>query len=294
MSISIFGFNSSHVKFGFKALGYILSGQPKSCPYCDSKNATVMGREKLLIQLRECSECGLRFRYPKDEPEAAREYYEQSYEGGHVTDLPDSATLEAARSNNFVDSRWDFADKIEATKAIHGGPRLLEFGCSWGYVVDQFNKAGFDATGFELSRPRADFGRQNLGVKILDEYGQLEALPDDSFDVIFTNHVLEHLPDLRPAFALFSRLLSPNGALVIIVPNGDGPTARTQGAGVISQEHVTSLTARFFSQNMNTYGFSPKFASEPYTGTLIDYVSDEQAFENLQGEELMAVVRKSE
>jgi len=42
--------------------------------------------------------------------------------------------------------------------------------------------------------------------------------------------------------------------MVIIVPNGDGPTAREQGAGVISQEHVTSLTARFFSKNLGEYG----------------------------------------
>lgn len=289
--MAILGFNSSHVKFGFKALGYILSGQPKTCPYCGSKNATVMGREKLLIQLRECGDCGLRFRYPKDEPEAAREYYESTYEGGHVTDLPDMAILSAAREKNFVGSRWDFSDKIVATKAIHQGPRLLEFGCSWGYVVDQFNKAGFDATGFELSRPRAKFGRKNLGVKIFDEYTQLEALPDNSFDVIFTNHVLEHLPDLRPAFSLFSRLLAPQGAMVIIVPNGDGPTAREQGAGVISQEHVTSLTARFFSENLGKYGFKAKFASEPYSGELVEFVSEEQAFTALQGEELMAVLR---
>lgn len=289
--MAIFGFNSSHIKFGFKALGYILSGQPKTCPYCGSKNTTIMGREKFLIQLRECGDCGLRFRYPKDEPEAARAYYESTYEGGHVTDLPDMTVLSAAREKNFIDSRWDFSDKIVATKAIHPGPRLLEFGCSWGYVVDQFNKAGFDATGFELSRPRAAFGRENLGVNILDEYALLEALPDNSFDVIFTNHVLEHLPDLRPAFSLFSRLLAPEGTMIIIVPNGEGPTAREQGAGVISQEHVTSLTARFFSENLGEYGLKTKFASEPYTGEIVDYISDEQAFTALQGEELMAVVR---
>ena len=279
----------SRLTFGLTALARIARGQPRTCPFCDGTDSTVIGREKLILELRQCNACFLKFRYPKDEPVAARAYYEGDYQGGHVTDLPGDDELAGARAQGYRGSQWDFAPKIDYVKSVHPGPRLLDFGCSWGYVVEQFGAAGYDAAGFEISRPRANFGRERLDVSIFDEYAQLERLDDGAFDVIFTNHVLEHLPDIKPAFALFKRLLARDGRLVIIVPNGDGPRARELGGAVISQEHVTSLDARFFATNLPQFGLMPQFCSEPYGGACIGYDSVEQAYAGLQGLELMAV-----
>ena len=292
MHLASLGLSASHIRFAVRMLGCIASGQPVTCPYCGSRSAAVLGRKKLLLQLRECGECGLRYRYPKDEPTAARRYYELHYEGGAATELPEAAALNNARSQNFAGSPWDFSDKVDMVRKLHDGPRLLDFGCSWGYAVRQFVESGYDAVGFELSRPRSEFGRHHLGVTIHDEYAALETLPGGSFDVIFTHHVLEHVPSLQPVFSMFSRLLDPEGVLVAFVPNGDSPAARAQGAGVISQEHVTALTARFFSRNLGAYGLEPMFASNPYTGGCGRYLDDEQAFRSLQGEELMVVARR--
>lgn len=43
--------------------------------------------------------------------------------------------------------------------------------------------------------------------------------PDDHYDVIICNHVLEHIPDDRKAFQELLRVLSPTGFLEITVPN---------------------------------------------------------------------------
>lgn len=42
--------------------------------------------------------------------------------------------------------------------------------------------------------------------------------PDDSFDVIYCSHVLEHVPDDRRAMREFHRVLKPNGWAVLNVP----------------------------------------------------------------------------
>ena len=42
--------------------------------------------------------------------------------------------------------------------------------------------------------------------------------PDESFDVIYCSHVLEHVPEDRKAMAEFHRLLKPGGWAVINVP----------------------------------------------------------------------------
>lgn len=48
--------------------------------------------------------------------------------------------------------------------------------------------------------------------------------PDESFDIIFCCHVLEHIPDDRKAIRELYRVLKPNGRLIIQVP---GPMEKT-------------------------------------------------------------------
>ena len=71
--------------------------QPRDCPFCDSAATRLIGREKLLLQKRECQDCHRRYRWPRDEPASAPAFYEGAYEGGHATDLPDAVTQAAAR-----------------------------------------------------------------------------------------------------------------------------------------------------------------------------------------------------
>jgi Methyltransferase domain len=42
--------------------------------------------------------------------------------------------------------------------------------------------------------------------------------PDNSFDIIFCSHVLEHVPDDQKAMREFARTLKPNGWAVIMIP----------------------------------------------------------------------------
>lgn len=78
-------------------------------------------------------------------------------------------------------------------------------------------------TGFEISRKRAGYGRDRLGLDIIDDPAKLAALPDNSLDIIFTSHVLEHLPDLKDPFALFHRLLKKDGLLMPSCPTAAEP-----------------------------------------------------------------------
>jgi len=284
-----------NIRFALWCVGRMLAGQPRTCPYCDNAASELVGREKLILALRRCTGCGLLFRTPKDEPAAARKYYETRYNTAATpaTDLPTMEVLAAAKASKFKGSRWDFTEKVDFVKGF-GGKTLLEFGCSWGYTLAQFREAGYDVTGFEYSRPRASFGREHLGLDILEEYAQIDAVPDNSFDVIFTNHVLEHLPDLKVAFRLFARLLAPGGTLVIVVPNGSGPTAVELGAAMISQEHVTSLTAEFFDRNVADYGFTLRYMTEPYAGEPRDYAQISAAPEDLPGKELVVIARHAD
>lgn len=48
--------------------------------------------------------------------------------------------------------------------------------------------------------------------------------PDNTFNVIYCSHVLEHVPDDKKAMREFYRVLKPGGWAILLVPILDGPT----------------------------------------------------------------------
>ncbi len=273
-----------------------LAGQKNNCPYCGSDRTSLVQRKKIFLELRRCEDCALMYRYPKDDLQTNLDFYQSAYEQDETTDLPPPEDLPKMLESNFQGTTIDFSEKIELVKSIAGGGRLLDYGCSWGYAVYQLRRAGFDAIGFEISKPRAEYGRTQLGVDIVNNFAALDEIPSAAFDVIYSSHVCEHLPDLKQPLATFQRLLKPSGVLVVFVPNAGGRKARELGVRwghMIGEKHPLALDANFFARNLPSYGLAPQFASSPYDGSLVEYESSVQATDALPGDELMVVAERS-
>jgi SAM-dependent methyltransferase len=272
-------------------------GSDKNCPFCQSENTELDQRKHLILHLRSCKDCGLRFRWPKETPDYSEKFYQKDYqEVSFTTELPDPATLRQFMANNFVDSPKDFSTQIAVLKEFLPTGRVLDFGCSWGYGTYQLRKAGYDAYGFEISRPRAELGRRELGVEILDSLDDLEKVPSASLDGIYVSHVLEHLLSLKEIFAFYARALKPGGVLFIMVPNGGGKAAREQGVGwstLINEKHILALDRQFFEKNLAPYGFQVNTLSDPYDPPAIRSAIDSKTPLPAEGEELMVIALRS-
>lgn len=231
------------------------------------------------------------YRWPTDDQETGVRFYQRAYVEGSVTDCPEPTQLQQLLDRNFRGTDTDFSDKIALLRRLRPGGRCLDFGCSWGYTIHQLKAAGYDACGFEPSAPRAEFGRKRLGVDILDDRSRLDALPAGSFDLIFSNHVFEHLSAPHGVIETLSRLLSMDGVLVVFVPNCGGRSATEQSVGwgpMTGEKHSLSLTPAFFRHALPRFGLSPRFASSPYEDALELRVDDD-----LPGDELMIVGRRA-
>jgi hypothetical protein len=115
--------------------------------------------------------------------------------------------------------------------------------------------------GFEVSRTRAEFGREHLRLPIYSSWAELDGRPLPRFDVVFTAHTLEHTYDLWTALERLAGAVVPGGALVAVVPNGGGREARRRGVGwtpYIGETHTIALTADWFRQNLPRHGFEPQ------------------------------------
>jgi len=144
----------------------------------------------------------------------------------------------------FYDAFWaGFASPLAMQLAIHresrrpllkllaqllaGAPsaRTLEVGC--GTALDSCLVAATDSSicayACDLSEKAVQVARENaqgLGIELRAFAGDLTALPfaDASFDLVFSQGVLEHFTDPAPAMNEQVRVLRPGGALVVDVP----------------------------------------------------------------------------
>jgi SAM-dependent methyltransferase len=245
--------------FAFDCLGKIAVRQDEHCPYCGNVHTRLLARKRLIAQLRHCPHCELMFLWPKLTPVENRGFYQSTYREDAVTDLPSSGDLARLIASRFRGSLLDYSRRISTVREVSPGGRLLDYGASWGYGVWQFQDAGYDAVGFEISKPRTVFGKERLGLAMVDSTSDL---PAHSFDLLHSSHVLEHVSDLSATFADFCRLLCTGGYLVIFVPNGGGRSARELGVKwgpMIGEKHVNALTEAFLGRALAGHGFACTF-----------------------------------
>jgi SAM-dependent methyltransferase len=263
------------LKYLKRILKHRITGQPRACPHCGERSALpLLGRKKLVQEVRQCRNCLLIFRWPCDTPEESESYYESVYASGAVTDLPSESELAKLLQDGFRGGPLDFSEKIAALKTLQASGRVLDYGCSWGYGVFQLLRQGYDAIGYEVSKGRARYGREHLRVPVLDSPGELDRLGGGSFDAIFSNHVIEHLPAVGDTLRAFARLLDNQGLAFLILPNFTGRAARA-GAfwNWIGETHPIAPTADFFRRNLPAYGFDPVLcASGPFAAELLGHL----------------------
>lgn len=112
-----------------------------------------------------------------------------------------------------------------AGERLHG--RLLENGCGIGMYLEHLAALTGRVTGLEYDFSRAAQAGQaaarlhNAGVTCAA--GEELPFPDESFDLILSHEVLEHVRDDRLAVQEMVRTLQPGGRIILFAPNRGYP-----------------------------------------------------------------------
>lgn len=106
---------------------------------------------------------------------------------------------------------------VRCLPAVSGG-RLLDVGCGSGEWLLEMRRRGWTVAGVDFDESAVKLARQEA-LKV--ECGSLEEqnYPDDYFDAVTLNHVIEHVPDPVRTLAECARILKPEGKLVLFTPN---------------------------------------------------------------------------
>jgi len=190
------------------------------CLICNSEAFTpfleVPNRFNILesYMLVQCSACGFVYLWPI--PEEMEKYYEDAAYQPHQ----EKAETFTDRLYRWVRA-WNLNTKRRLIKKYHKDGLLLDYGCGTGAFLSHMKNAGWSVQGVEPSEKARSVGVQN-DLNVQTDIDQVSG----SFDVITLWHVLEHIENAHEVIDSLSRKLTPDGILVIAVPNRDSLDAK--------------------------------------------------------------------
>jgi SAM-dependent methyltransferase len=128
----------------------------------------------------------------------------------------------ASRPSAFEALRLaEIQDAIELLRR-HGrlSGELLEIGAGTGWQARALSEAGFRVKAIDLPADSAVSGHaRNRHWPIRDYDGTHIPYPDESFDIIYSSNVLEHVADLDALTDEMKRVLRPDGVALHLLPN---------------------------------------------------------------------------
>ena len=108
------------------------------------------------------------------------------------------------------------AELEQAISKLPSSGKLLELGAGDGWQAHTLQQLGFDVTAIDVKAARPGTA-QHFPVSLYD--GRVLPFPDNSFDVIYSSNVLEHVVDFAQIQSELARVLRADGTAVHCVPS---------------------------------------------------------------------------
>jgi 2-polyprenyl-3-methyl-5-hydroxy-6-metoxy-1,4-benzoquinol methylase len=115
----------------------------------------------------------------------------------------------------IVKNKFDFG--ILYLKNIKEG-KVLDFGCGNGWTLDNLKNGGWDCYGLDFDSKAVEHCKSK-GLKVSLGDIPSQNYPDDYFDAITINHVIEHVHEVDELLLNCFKKLKKGGKLVIATPN---------------------------------------------------------------------------
>ncbi len=151
-----------------------------------------------------------------------------------VTPTSESSLQLRQRMREFYETSESYKDLLAAhdetylrhyvelvTRFAPQDAKILDLGCGNGISSRLLNQSGFEVVGTDISPLFLEDARKWENPNLRYEVCDVLELPfaDESFDVICSNELVEHLPDVETGLSEMVRVVRTGGKVVISGPN---------------------------------------------------------------------------
>ncbi|MBX2944887.1 MAG: methyltransferase domain-containing protein [Cyclobacteriaceae bacterium] len=170
------------------------------------------------LSVMRCSSCRLLFLNPRPSANARTQIF-----AGQKPSGLESYLFNLANYGSVTKSRKElFSNRVKvlAEKYFLNGTNVnvLDIGASSGEFMEAVLEFGWVAIGVEPSTSGVTTAKAK-GLHVVQAPAEQLPFPDQSFDLVHSNHVFEHLADPMAAAKEAYRVLKPGGIVFIEVPN---------------------------------------------------------------------------
>ena len=198
---------------------------PKKCPLCffRQKNpkkiaSKIYGDKTKRKAFFLCPNCDVRYLFPRHSVKEEKLFYQKEFEsfmdkrGGKS-----SGWLKV--EEHIKQNKQTFKRRLKYIKPyLSAHDRILEVGCSSGFMLYPFLKKGNDCIGVEPSGVFSDYIKKK-GIKAYDSLKNLIRKERQKFNLIFHFFVLEHVSNPIQFFKDQLLVLQKKGKIIFEVPN---------------------------------------------------------------------------
>ena len=218
-------------------------GEHTTCLVCQGeKLVPLSGFEK--HHLTKCGSCGFVFCKPIPTQEELNAVYEGYGRNDYLSDL----TIQAYER---------VLDSLEPYRKTN---RLIDVGCGIGYFLEVAKKRGWEVHGTEFTEEAVRIceskgANMKLGVLNPDNY------EPESFDVVCSFEVIEHINNPRQELSSFNKLLRKGGVVYCTTPNFNAVERYMLGSdwNILGYpEHLSYYTPSTLKKVFTVSGFKPK------------------------------------
>lgn len=168
----------------------------------------------------------------------------------------------------LIQSNYLLSTREEMLEFIINNPKtILEVGCREGLFTKQV-KEKFDikdSWGIEPDASIEKSAKLNIDNVIIDFFGKDTDIPENYFDLIVFNDVLEHMYDPWEALIKSKSLLSDNGIVIVSLPNIRHKSVLKdlffndnflyKSAGILDVTHIRFFTKKTMIQLFEETGY---------------------------------------
>ena len=197
----------------------------------------------------ECDNCGLVYLWPVPSEEDEARFYAEEFEK-YMSKRSSAGQEWLGAEKHAKANEENVVRRMKVLKDdVKPGMDILEIGCSSGFMMEAFNKAGLNPVGIEPSKLFLLYLKEK-GYKAYESVKELKKnIEKKEFDRIVHFFVLEHIRDTEGFIREQLELLKQNGKIIAEVPCVNDP---------LTSLYRIPAFERFYWSIAHHYYFNPR------------------------------------